>query len=325
MGRMDYRFLLYMAMADAYTAPLDFLRGECKEKVLKHCRSLSCFYDPSPSETIESSTRVRKAAYTAETELAIAVTRALTARKLECGFEDAAAFWFDEFARSQKGRSGYAPLLLETLSTSRDAEDFLVRFKPEMTASKILFGSVPFGLIRNMKTGQTMCESFARRLSSDEEVVQVAQLFAALANYSIWDDRGFEKAPEVLDKTLPWFSQSGKFAQCFEVDWSGEIVARPNIGLALATFSAVVTLLRKRKSTVTILHEAMSWGGNVSSTVSLAWGIASQRMNSYVREDEMPRFLWEDLDTTVGRGFRNIMSIGENFQNEFAAPLARRG
>ncbi len=74
-----------------------------------------------------------------------------------------------------------------------------------------------------------------------------------------------------------------------------------------------MTLVSERYTLLDIARTALVWGGDTDSVISIAWGIASARMNG----DELPYFFERDLENgTHGRDY--LRSLGTILMKEYA-------
>jgi len=286
MRNSNRKLLLYVAMADAYGMGAEYLKpgrqkdDEALAKVLKFERYVAhprTDYAPGAGR------------YTDDTEMSVANTHVLLSDKTRYRKIDFAEAYVQEFAFGGR-RRGYSKAFQAILEKVATGEELLAALDPSSEKNGAAMRAVPFGVLSLVSaleattvsasvTHDTAIGMFSAR------AVTLAAHFALHYQYPLSDVREF------IETHLP--KEDRQFLNVVTSPWTGGPVVGNSMGpVGLTTVNAVLSLITEQASLMDMLKTACRWGGDVDSVASIAWGIASSRL----QDEELLEFLERDLE-----------------------------
>jgi len=307
---MKYRndnLLLYIALADAYSAAAEFLKlpqeAHVRSQLLKFEGYLSHprFRNPPGS-------------YTDDTEMSVANARVLVENDLPYTplmFADA---YVREFARGNK-RKGYAPGFQSFLESISSGQEFLDKIKPYSTKNGAAMRAVPIGALPTVEEVLEIAKLQAEITHNTEEGIFSAQAVALMGHYALYEQGPLSMVGQYCLDVLPR-ELADTFAHVFTSPWSEQPVTGDAArSIAETTVHAVVHLLTHCQSLLTILAEAINWGGDVDSVAAITGGVASCRY----RDENLPPFMVSGLEGGNSKtGQTYLCTIGSQLMSKFA-------
>ena len=298
--------LLRIAQGDAYCHGVEYVKDPAiVADALKFER-----YVKHPTHSLDAGQ------YTDDTQMSIAVAGVLLTEKdrhlakvpstvremddLRVAFVES---FIDCFRRDP--RDGYARGFQAFLESVVDARDFLRRINPDSDKNGAAMRSVPLGVLPTTALVEYAAGEQAKITHHTSGGVGSSMLTALLSHFALYHDAPLSEGREFLRAHFHMREDEEDIAP-----WPGGPVAGPGVGMK--TFRAVMTLVSTETSLIGVAHKAIEWGGDVDSVLSIAWGIASTRMQG----DDLPPFFEGGLeDGTYGRDF--LRDLGQKLMEAY--------
>ncbi len=305
------KFLFFTAMADAYGMGAEYLKldrqkdMETLEQVLKFERYVAHpRWDSAPGAT----------KYTDDTEMSVANTNVLLSDKKTYTKLDFANAYVAEFAYGGR-RQGYSRGFQAILEKVTSGEELLKTVEPNSEKNGAAMRAVPFGVLKNVRD---VMESAAvsASVTHDTAIGRFGARAVALAGHFAFYEAAplFEVRPYVMDH-LP--KEDHTYQNVVLSIWDGSpVVGNDKMGsVGLTTVNAVLTLVTTQLSLMEMLKLACAWGGDVDSVASIAWGIASARLQN----EQLPEFLERDLEYGSPKtGQQRLCELGSKLMEKYA-------
>lgn len=296
----DYRFLTFMAMGDAYAAALEFLRGECKQKVLEECLLFEKFvrhpthgYGRNPLEP---------GCYTDDTEMAIANTRALVAHGSHCTKEQFADAWVQEFHANGR-RPGYSRGFHELLSSATCGADLIRVLRPDSDKNGAAMRAIPFAVCRDLKMGLALSKRQAEITHNTEDGIFASQMVTAISHFFAYTREPVDGLSEFLSHHVPGANTIPRFSAAIYDPWKEREIRSykdEGISLGLATVWAVRWMLTSLRGydDRKLLIKTMELGGDTDTVAAIIFGIIVHRAKEYGDNgsNKLPSFMWLALE-----------------------------
>lgn len=310
--------LLYIAIADAYAAAVEYLHKnpgyeKGTEAANTFINEALCFerYLARPMGDLPAGS------YTDDTEMSIANTIVLTTDEPPFTRQHFADRYVQEFVFGGR-RRGYAQGFYEhVLSKVNNGSELLAIREPRSTANGACMRAVPFGALPKLEDALDVARTQASVTHDTPEGIVSAQYVAYLSWMSLWSDLPLAQlfAP---GRVVPWHEfddpeYAAGLAEQFRAPWPGiPVHTAPHGCQALATVHAVLHLLRTEQSLMDMLRTVIKWGGDTDSVASIAWGIASARY----QDETLPAFMRRDLEHGPSRtGARRLRILGHTLMD----------
>ena len=280
------KLLLYIAMADAYGMATEYIKpwNEEDKRVLEESLLFERYVkNPRAGSPVASQ-------YTDDTEMSIANCTVLLSKSKSLSRLDFANEYVKEFNFGGR-RKGYSRKFQEILESVKTGEELLAVLKPTSEKNGAAMRAVPFGVIKSTNT-LLNTSSLSASVTHDTEIgLFSSRAISLAAHYSFYDSGPLSAIREYILDNLP--KEDAKFQSVVSHPWDGTPVVGNSMGpVGLTTVAAVLTLVATKSSLMEMLRTAMVWGGDVDSVASIAWGIASSRM----QDEALPIFFEESLE-----------------------------
>ena len=284
MRNSNPNMLLYIAMADAYAAAVEYGRfpesNTLREECLKFQRYLAHPTHDNPPST-----------YTDDTEMSAANTKVLLQHDEPFSPLMFAEAYVNEFRRGGC-RNGYSRGFQAILERVRTGAELLKELKPDSNKNGAAMRSVPFGVLPTVDEVLNVATLQARITHDTPEGRFSARAVALMSHAVLYEDAVFlPDLGEYCKKHLPKDDQC--FGYVFDEPWSkGPVKGVPGASVAITTVHAVVDVLARKNSLMGIMRRIITWGGDTDSVAAIAWGIASARY----QDEKLPAFMLRDLE-----------------------------
>jgi len=292
--------LLRIAQGDAYGHAVEYIKFPRDQHVYDKALLFNG-YDKHPTHNL------KPGQYTDDTQMSIAVAEVLIAEKALCmDLPTGAMSYMDNFKKMHQAfadsfvgcfkrdpRDGYARGFQAFLEGVVDGQDFLARINPDSDKNGAAMRSVPLGVLPDDELVYYVAGEQAKLTHHTSGGVGSSMFVGYMSHFAIYYNEPLSKAREFFQDKLSMSDRSEHLAP-----WPGGPVVGPGVGMATAR--AVMTLISTETTLLGIARKAIEWGGDVDSVLSIAWGIASARMDGA----ELPPFFEGGLeDGAYGRDF----------------------
>ncbi len=303
--------LLYIAMADAYAAAVEYLDQNLQQEDLREQALLFERYLARPKGNLAAGE------YTDDTEMSIANVRVLLAHRPPYTAREFADAYVTEF-RYGGMREGYASGFYRFLCKVTSGQEFQEQIQPHSTRNGAAMRAVPIGVLPSVEQVLAVARTQAQLTHDTPEGIFSAQVVALLSHYALWAARPLAEAgawcATILSDTTDERVRE-HVPQIFWQPWPRmHVHTEPYGSTALTTVHAVVHLLREERSLMGMLRRVIEWGGDTDSVAAIAWGIASAR---YAGES-LPAFMEEDLEAgNMNTSPRRLRRLGKALMDTY--------
>lgn len=298
--------LLYIAMADAYAAAVEYIklpeRNPLRDEALTFQRYLAHPTHGNPPGT-----------YTDDTEMSVANSQVLLYHKYPFTplmFADA---YVSEFKRGGQ-RKGYSKGFQGVLEKVHNGMELLKELSRSNKSVKngAAMRSVPLGILPTIEQVLEMTTLQACITHSSPEGRFSARAVALMSHAALYEDLPLAYLGHYCKSLLPQ-EDLQRFGYVFDQPWpGGQVTEMPGASVAITTVQAVVSVLAQENSLMDILKRVIIWGGDTDSVAAIAWGIASARY----QHEKLPEFMKRDLEGGSRRtGAAYLRYLGNQLMN----------
>jgi ADP-ribosylglycohydrolase len=310
--------LLRIGQGDAYGHAVEYIKFPRDQHVYDKALLFNG-YGKHPTHNL------KPGQYTDDTQMSIAVAEVLIAEKALCmDLPTGAMSYMDNFKRMHQAfadsfvgcfkrdpRDGYARGFQAFLEGVVDGQDFLARINPDSDKNGAAMRSVPLGVLPDPELVYYVAGEQAKLTHHTSGGTGASMLVGLMSHFALYQDSPLSQVREFVSKFF------GVGIRDLLILWPGGPVVGPGVGMATAR--AVMTLISTETTLLGIARKAIEWGGDVDSVLSIAWGIASARMDGA----ELPPFFEGGLeDGAYGRDFLRDLGakLMETYSTESKAP-----
>jgi len=273
------KMLVRIAQGDAYGVACEYIKFPRDQATYDQAMKFES-YGKHPTH------KLVPGQYTDDTQMSLAVAETLLWKE-DPTPPDFAEMFFRCFKRDW--RDGYSRGFQAILEKVSSAEEMTSVLNPDSDKNGAAMRSVPIGVLPSPYHVLSIASMQAKITHNTEGGVNSSVLIAMLSHFALYHDEPFIDFPK-------WVKKYGVSAPI--PIWDGKPVTGPNVGMNTA--HAVYTLVSREKSLMDIARRTIEWGGDTDSVLSLAWGIASTRM----QDEKLPEFFDSGLENgTYGRTF----------------------
>lgn len=296
--------LLYCGIADALTFPAEYDRGSMAQQILD---DPSHYYRHPKGDA-------GYGRYSDDTEMSAANANVLI--KFDARYWTKLSFaqeYLNEFNRGKR-RKGYARSFYSFLCKTRNGTEFLQNIRPDSTKNGAVMRASVFGALPDIDSVKRFSAIQASITHDTPEGIFSAQAIALASHFALWTDRPMTEIGAFVADHL---SESRKpFDYVFREHWN-----RPINGsyatVAIETTHAILHLLSHERSMKDIIAQTLLWGGDVDSVASVAWSIASARLDT---TDISPTLI-QTLDRgDAMTGAEYLQDLGARLMQKFNQP-----
>ena len=238
-----------------------------------------------------------KGHYTDDCQLSIAIAEASISGRPYTKEKFAKSF-FDTYKRDRRG--GYARNFQKLLEEVKTWEELLERLRPDSDKNGAAMRSVPIGVLSGVSEVLSVAETQAKITHDTVGGITSSQIVALASHYSIYLDEPLEKEP-----LLAWLKQYVIIPDEFYTDFDGPVVG-PGVGMVTAR--AVIDLITRNTNLLDVMRHAIIMTGDLDSVLSIALGIASNRMD----RSKLPDFLIYELEPGRKYGVEFLKNLGKD-------------
>jgi ADP-ribosyl-[dinitrogen reductase] hydrolase len=303
--------LLFIAMADAYAAALEFIERYPKvqqEKIQQALKFEAYLRHPKHKD-------IALGAYTDDGEMSVANARVLIENDPLYRKADFAESFVREFKRGGM-RKGYSGRFYKFIASLHDGQEFIAKIKSDSEKNGAAMRSVPIGVLPTVADVLETASLQASLTHNTPVGLFSARVVALMSHFSLYHDEPLNQSKEYCqDHLLP--EELSAYGFIFQKPWSGgPVIAKRKIPISITTVHAVVDLLTTQKSLMDIMRQLLVWRGDTDTVAAIAWGIFSAR----AQREELPEFMVQKLEGgNPHTGERYLRSIGEQLMNKFSA------
>lgn len=285
--------LLRIAQGDSYGLATEYIKfprdQESKDKALEFKK-----YIKHPRHSLKAGQ------YSDDGQMSLGLAECLINTYPNTQSSDYSKYFFDCFKRDQ--REGYSSGFQGLLESCNSDKELVERLIPDSDKNGAAMRSVPLGVIKDLQEVKYQAISQAKITHNTFGGMWSSVIVAYMSHYSLYVDQPLSELPKwINDQLSSWIEPISI--------WDGSPVVGPNVGMRTAT--AVLTLVSQEKSLLEIAKTTIEWGGDTDSVLSIAWGIASARMN-----DELPSFFEYGLENgTYGKDY--LIKKGNELMQKF--------
>jgi len=296
---------VYTALADAYAAAVEYLKGH-QDQIERALRFEGYMKHPTYI--------LGKGIYTDDAEMSVANGRVLFRYNRPFTPIQFVESWLMEFWRGGM-RKGYAPRFYDFLLSVDDADDFLERIKSDSDKNGGGMRAIPIGVLPNIQQVIEVADLQVRITHNTPAGRFCAKAVALISHLAMYTDLSFEQIMEQCVDHLP-ATDIIRFGHVFIQPWEGRVAeSTGSYPVSILTVHAVVDLLRNQNSLMDIMRQLITWGGDTDTVAAIAWGIASARYQG----EELPEFMMRDLEGGSARtGVPYLRRQGELLMNKYA-------
>lgn len=257
-------------IGDAYGAGFEF-----KNSMLVH-NDAKKFYDhPTHMASDGSGNSLRAGQYTDDTQMSIAVAKALLSGDLSR--ESFAKSFVDTFQGDP--RKGYAKRFYEFLITNRTVESFLSNIRPDSEKNGAAMRSVPLGVLSSPDEVMRVADIQAS-ITHNTQIGRDSSKIVGLAAYYLLRKDSKEGLISFIEHKVPGYD--------LKTPWTGKVPCH-----GIATAKAALTVLMSTDSMKETLIRSVAFGGDTDSVASIAAGL----LDCYKGKiDDMPKKLLETCE-----------------------------
>lgn len=289
--RSNPQMLLRIAQGDAYGLATEYTSDSFTLAKAIQFRQ----YVKHPTHSL------RAGEYSDDTQMSIAVTEVLLEKDPKSlKAEDFADAFVRCFKRDE--RDGYARGFQALLEEVRDGAELLAKVHPDSDKNGAAMRSVPLGVLPTPELVIKVARLQAAITHNTPGGIRSAVLVGLMSHFALHVDRPLYQLRPWLKELLP--------DEPLPI-WSGARVKGPNVGLNTA--HAVLSLLMEQGSLITVAKEALLWGGDTDSVLSIAWGIGSARMR-----ERLPLFFDRDLEPGSRYGRHFLLDLGMRLMSKYS-------
>lgn len=274
--------LLRIGQADAYAAATEYIKLPADQDTYDQALKFEGFVS-HPRH------KLSLGRYTDDTQMSIAVSEVLV-NGLEPSPINFANAFVNCFRRDP--RLGYSPNFQKFLAGVKTGQEFLEKINPTSEKNGAAMRSVPIGVFKDPKQILEIAAVQASLTHNTPIGIFTSQSVALMSHFAMHHDEPFNSMIEYCASHLPPFR--------FFANEFGEKVSS-----SLKTIHAVVQLLQTQSDLMSMLKQAIVWGGDTDSVAAITWGIASARM-----KDELPDFLHYNLEPGRKYGVEYLQELG---------------
>lgn len=216
-------------------------------------------------------------------------------------------FW----AFKRDPRDGYSRGFQKILEEATSPTHLRQLITPNSTKNGAAMRAVPIGVIPDPFRVMSIAGIQAAVTHATGEGISSAVAVALMSHYALYDRRGFSSL-------TGWGNQYCPVFEYFREPWVGPVKAparHSSFDVGLNTAWAVHTLLVEETSLKGMMRRVLEWGGDTDSVASIAWGIASCRM----QDEALPEFLERDLEPENSRyGVAYLKQLGKQLMDAYA-------
>jgi ADP-ribosyl-[dinitrogen reductase] hydrolase len=287
--------LLYIAMADAYAAAVEYVKDEALikealkfERYLQHPKHLG----------------VKPGDYTDDTQQSIAVAEILLQDPPFTPYKFAEAF-VDSFHRDPI--DGFARGYQAFIEKTHTPDNFLKNIIPTSNKNGSGMRSVPLGVLPTPREVALVAKQQSQLTHNTPEGIYAAQAVALMSHMALYTDDSFyvigKNITSYLDNPT-WFPVQPKI---------GMRITSDGDGIARNTIQGVYTALTTCTTLMEMLEQIIKAKGDVDTVAALVWGIASARRG----EEKIPEFMELMLKPGSLYGVSFLLDLGEKLMAKY--------
>ena len=300
--------LLYIAIADAYAAAAEYVRGPGADQAIRDCLAFKGYVGHPTHDGIVPGR------YTDDAEMSIANAKVLLmpGRPTALSFANA---YVDEFIFGGR-RVGYAGRFHDFLLGATDGADFLRRIQSRSDKNGAAMRSAVLGVLPSVAEVLDIASLQARITHDTPEGIFSSQAVALMSHYALYEDGPLRNIGAYCLAHLPP-EYAHRFGYVFSHRWTrGSVRSYDDASVAITTVHAVADLVMHQSSLMGMLAQTIRWGGDTDSVAAIAWGIASARY----RDERLPVFMTTSLEPGSPRtGVPYLCGIGTVLMHRYAS------
>jgi ADP-ribosylglycohydrolase len=243
--------------------------------------------------------------YSDDTQMSLGVANVLLKDKpyTKLQFADS---WVDIYKKDP--RDSYSRGFQAILDSIRDGEggrELIFRLHPYSNKNGAAMRSVPIGILPTPEEVLEVSKLQAKITHDTPGGIFSSQAVALMSHFVLYEDRPLDRG--IL---LEFLTAYLKGAVVFSKPWTWR-VKPPQVGVntAWAAFELIVS----QKSLIGILRKTIELGGDTDSVASIAFGIASARL----QDEKLPRFLFNNLENNSKFGRDFLIRLGKKLMNKY--------
>lgn len=252
-------------IGDAYGAGFEF-----KNSMLVHNDGAKFYDHPTHMASDGSGDSLRAGQYTDDTQMSIAVTKALLSGDLSK--ESFAGSFVDTFHLDP--RKGYAKGFYNFLIANHTAESFLANIKPDSEKNGAAMRSVPLGVLGSVEEVIHVAEVQAS-ITHNTQIGVDSSKIVGLASYYLLRKNSKDGLIPFIEHKVPGYDLS--------TPWNSRVPCH-----GIATAKAALTVIMATDSMKENLIKSVSFGGDTDSVASISLGLLDCYINKI---DDLPKEL----------------------------------
>jgi len=302
--------LLYIGMADAYGAGVEYLKLP-RDQAVQEDALRFYHYVTHPTHNMQYG------AYTDDTEMSIANTRVLLENDPPYTPLMFAEAYVQEFNRGGR-RNGYARSFQKFLESVRTGNEFLTNIQSYSRRNGACMRAVPLGTLPHIHDVLEIAAIQASVTHNTLEGILSSEVVALMSHYALYEATSFQDIGEYcLEYLAPYRYKDDPLIDILTTPWLSIPVHQDPYGCeALTTIHAVTHLLTHETSLMRMLEQIIRWGGDTDSVAAITWGIASARY----QDEVLPEFMEREIeDGSVLTGAIYLKGLGMQLMNRFVS------
>ena len=292
-------FLLHGAFGDAFGCAIEFVDPKKHSKHFERVLKFDQYYERPNNRGWPG-----KGRYSDDSAFSIATTEILLNHDYPFTPIQFADSFVNVFHRDR--REGYARNFQAFMERTKTGEDFIKNISPGSDKNGAMMRVVPCGLLPTEEQVLNTAKLQAELTHNTGGGVLSSMATALLAHYAYYDKGSLTKPP-----FKKYANKFGLDMRCFDEQWKWPVVG-PYLGVK--TFHAVYELVTQRCSMMDILKWAICWTGDVDSSASVAFQIAS--FNPACVND-IPEWMYNDLEVGKTYGPAFLEQLGKQLMEKY--------
>ncbi len=293
----QFDFLLNMAVGDAYAFAGEFVKDV---NHLEQMQNLDKYYHHPHNRGPGIG------CYTDDTQMTIANIKVLLNHHPFEEWKDKNIWiqsWIDTFNENKKNDT-YSKRMFKALSETKEAKDFIIDNQSDKNGAAMR--AIPLGVVSNIYYLLYYNHIQASITHSGRGII-ASHIIALLSHYFIYKIGSRKEVDEFLITYL-----SPEIKNEILVSWGDQKVVWQDAGMNTA--KACLELIKTENSMSSILKRLLGWDGDTDSVAAISLGLATLVDDI---ENDLPKFMYEDLEKDSEYGYDYLKNFGKSFFNYF--------